>query len=77
MLITACNADGKIRVAPGKPSANQGWPPRITISGDMLLVIRFPGAIEFANPGCGSNIFMVLLSNTPVPGTVTFDPNGA
>ena len=49
----------------------------MTMSGDMLLVIRFPGAMELAKPGCGSKMFIVLFSNMPVLGTITFDPKGA
>ena len=54
-----------------------GLPSFITIVGAMLLTIRLPGEIELAVPGCGSNMFMVLFSNMPVPGVVTLDPNAA
>ena len=44
--------------------------------GDMLLVMRLPGAMELAIPGCGSKMFIVLFRNMPVPGTVAFEPKG-
>ena len=52
-----------------------GSPPRNTIVGDIDDRIRFPGAIELVRPGTGSISCMQLLSNIPVPGTVTADPN--
>ena len=66
-----------MRVAPGVPSAMNGLPSFITMVGAMLLTIRLPGAMEFAVPGCGSNMFIVLFSSIPVPGVVTLEPNAA
>ena len=66
-----------MRVAPGVPSAMSGLPSFITMVGDMLLTIRLPGAMEFALPGCGSKMFIVLFSSMPVPGVVTLEPKTA
>src|SRR5215475_8447264 len=77
MFRTAWNTEGKILEPPGSPSARTGRPSRDTIVGAIELVIRFPGAIDRACPGCGSNTPIVLLSRRPVPGTVAFDPKAA
>src|SRR5262245_65956908 len=73
----ACSTAAKIRIPPGAPRDMQGRRPRNTMVGDMLLSTRFPGAMELARFGCGSKMYMVLLSTMPVPGTVRLAVNAS
>ena len=63
-----------MRRPPGAPTARTGRPSRTAITWAMLDAGRLRGATELANPGRGSNRFMLSLSSTPVPGTVTAEP---
>ncbi len=66
---------GMILRPPEAPSANQGTPSRVAITGHMLASGRLPGASEFGRPGRGSNHMMPLLSRMPVGGETILLPN--
>ena len=60
---------------PGAPTVRKGCPSLSTKTGVMLFRPRLNPAIEFAVPGMGLKMTIPLVSSTPVPGTMTLEPN--
>ena len=58
MFIIACQTEGKMRLPPGRPSANRSLPSCSAMLGAIEVVTRFPGAIDRARPGRGSKVCM-------------------
>ena len=71
MKVISWNTEAMMRRPPEAPAARNGRPASVSITGSMLHSGRLPGAMEFGEPGRGSNHIMPLFSSTPVFGSST------
>ena len=73
-LISVCRTAERIRFEPALPSTSSTSPSRIAIVGDIIDGIRRPGSVRWKPAGLRSSSPIMLLSWTPVPGTITPEP---
>src|SRR5204863_7504299 len=73
VLTTTCRIAPRRRTEPALPTTSRGEPVRRTSDGAIMLVSRRPGRVRRPD-GLRSYSPSMLLRCTPVPGTMTPDP---